>query len=199
MAKSTQAIEQTGMLPRSAGLRVSGKVVLIDAAQGVLMVRRSRWLALGARSARTFLITSQTQIVLVDGGQRIELDDVVPGDQVEVVYVVYYGEDVARSITIYKKADDTQAPGMEEARQRAIDELSAGLVETMTVNHVLSRHPKTREVFDNLAVSSAYEGCDSLEEVAWRRGMDGRELLGHLGAVLGHLERAIHGGANAVG
>ena len=54
---------------------------------------------------------------------------------------------------------------------------SALLQETMTINRVLLEHPRTLPVFKRLFVSIPYEGCDCLDEVAWRHGMDTRELI----------------------
>jgi hypothetical protein len=52
--------------------------------------------------------------------------------------------------------------------------------ETMTVNRVLREHPEIRPVFDELSVSVPYEGCDCLDEVAWRRGLDSHALAEEL-------------------
>ena len=52
--------------------------------------------------------------------------------------------------------------------------------ECMTVNGVLCEYPTTKVVFERLFVNIPYEGCDCLDEVAWRRGMDVQELLDRL-------------------
>ena len=49
--------------------------------------------------------------------------------------------------------------------------------EEMTVNRVVQRFPNTRPVFERLFVNIQMEGCTCLDEVAWRHGMDSRELL----------------------
>ena len=54
------------------------------------------------------------------------------------------------------------------------------LQETMTVNHVLRQHPSAASVFRRLFISIPFEGCDCLDEVAWRHGMESRELLSQL-------------------
>ena len=51
------------------------------------------------------------------------------------------------------------------------------LDETMTVNHVVRAFPGTRQVFERLFINPAMEGCTCLDEVAWRHGLDGRQLL----------------------
>jgi hypothetical protein len=65
-----------------------------------------------------------------------------------------------------------------EAPVRPIDE-------TATVNRVIHEYPHTRRVFEELRVDVPAEGCDCLDEVAWRHGMDVRELLAHLELVIG--------------
>lgn len=49
--------------------------------------------------------------------------------------------------------------------------------EEMTVNRVLHQFPKTRPVFEHYFVNVPMEGCQCLDEVAWRHGMDGRDLV----------------------
>lgn len=59
--------------------------------------------------------------------------------------------------------------------------LQAERLETVTVNHMIAEHPETRSVFECLFVNVAYEGYDSLDEVAARRGMEAGELFDRLG------------------
>jgi len=63
--------------------------------------------------------------------------------------------------------------------------ISSRLDERMTVNRVVQEHPSTRGVFERLFVNVPYEGCACLDEVAWRHGLESRELLEHLEQVLG--------------
>lgn len=49
--------------------------------------------------------------------------------------------------------------------------------ESMTVNSVVLAFPATRAVFERLFVNIPLEGTDCLDEVAWRRGLEGRELV----------------------
>ena len=51
------------------------------------------------------------------------------------------------------------------------------LDETMTVNCLVKEYPKTRPVLEHLFVNVPVEGCNCLDEVAWRHGMDSQELL----------------------
>ena len=55
--------------------------------------------------------------------------------------------------------------------------MDAWLSETMTVNRVLHAFPKTQRVFNRLFINVPLEGCTCLDEVAWRHGLDSRELL----------------------
>ncbi len=54
------------------------------------------------------------------------------------------------------------------------------LDECMTVNSVLRAYPMTRILFEQLFINIPHEGCDCLDEVAWRHGMDSEEFLGRL-------------------
>ena len=67
--------------------------------------------------------------------------------------------------------------------------------ETMTVNRVLQAFPGTRPVFERLFVNVTIEGCSCLDEVAWRHGIESRELLAKLEDVLArgeHADEAAH-------
>ena len=56
----------------------------------------------------------------------------------------------------------------------------ARIQETMTVNRIVQEFPRTRPVFEQLFVNIPYEGSDCLDEVAWRHGLESRELLAKL-------------------
>jgi len=58
------------------------------------------------------------------------------------------------------------------------------VTETVAVNRVLREFPATRRVFDSLFVNVPFEGCDCLDEVAWRRGLDAQELIERLEEVI---------------
>lgn len=49
--------------------------------------------------------------------------------------------------------------------------------EDMTVNRIVQQFPTTQGVFERLFINVPVEGCACLDEVAWRHGMDSRELL----------------------
>ncbi len=56
----------------------------------------------------------------------------------------------------------------------------APLPEDMTVNRVIQQFPQSRMVFERLFISVPIEGCNCLDEVAWRHGMEVQELLRQL-------------------
>lgn len=58
------------------------------------------------------------------------------------------------------------------------------LIEEMTVNQVMRIYPATRRVFDALFISSAFEGYECLDEVAWKHGMETFELIAPLRAAI---------------
>lgn len=49
--------------------------------------------------------------------------------------------------------------------------------ETTTVNRVVRDFPGVQPVFERLFINVPVEGCSCLDEVAWRHGMEARELL----------------------
>jgi len=62
--------------------------------------------------------------------------------------------------------------------------VTSHITEVMAVNRVLREFPPTRRVFDSLFVNVPFEGCDCLDEVAWRRGMEAQDLINKLEAVI---------------
>ena len=61
----------------------------------------------------------------------------------------------------------------------------ARLNEAMTVNRIVHEFPGTKPVFDEFFVNLPFEGCQCLDEVAWRHGMDYHEILARLETVIG--------------
>lgn len=49
--------------------------------------------------------------------------------------------------------------------------------ETMTVNRIIRDFPRTQQVFEQLFINVPVEGCTCLDEVAWRHGMEAKDLL----------------------
>lgn len=58
------------------------------------------------------------------------------------------------------------------------------LDECMTVNRVLHDYPGTQAIFDRLFINIPLEGSNCLDEVAWRHGVESRELLEQLEQVI---------------
>ena len=50
----------------------------------------------------------------------------------------------------------------------------------MSVNEILHRYPRASNVFEDLRISRLDEGSDSVDEVAWRHGIDASEVLERL-------------------
>lgn len=63
--------------------------------------------------------------------------------------------------------------------------IPAHVDEVSTVNAVIREYPTTKRVFEQLFVSIPYEGCDCLDEVAWRHGLEAAELINRLERVVG--------------
>ena len=51
---------------------------------------------------------------------------------------------------------------------------------SMSVNAILQRYPQAERVFEPLRVNRLGEGYESVEELAWRRGVDAQQLLEQL-------------------
>lgn len=68
----------------------------------------------------------------------------------------------------------------EEVTSDAWDITRPILSEEMTAHGIVSQHPETKPVFARHWINLAYEGYDSLGEVAWRHGMQPEELLGYV-------------------
>ena len=77
--------------------------------------------------------------------------------------------------------------GMREAEEPAVTEEGRRpmIDETMTVNRIVQKFPRTKPVFDRFFVSIPVEGCTCLDEVAWCHGMDSQELLESLERAIG--------------
>lgn len=71
---------------------------------------------------------------------------------------------------------EAREPGEAAGRLRS----SRGLTETMTVNHVVHQYPHTKRIFEQFFINITFEGSDYLDEVAWRHGLETRELLKRL-------------------
>ena len=74
----------------------------------------------------------------------------------------------------------------EQAQELKGEESPDQFHEAMTVNRIIQQFPRTRPVFERLFINLPYEGCDCLDEVAWRHGMESRELLAKLDKVFGN-------------
>ncbi|MBI3087316.1 MAG: hemerythrin domain-containing protein [Candidatus Omnitrophica bacterium] len=89
-------------------------------------------------------------------------------------------EEEMRLFPVLERLSAGQEPG---AAEPAPTETPA-LNEVMTVNRIVKEFPRTQRVFEHLFINIPYEGCDCLDEVAWRHGMDSRELLERLETVI---------------
>ena len=72
----------------------------------------------------------------------------------------------------------------QEAKPRDPPASKTQLDEAMTVNRVIQQFPRAKSVFEELFINVPMEGCACLDEVAWRHGMDSRELLQALERVI---------------
>ena len=73
----------------------------------------------------------------------------------------------------------------QEPKAAAAPQPQTRLDEVMTVNRVVQNFPRTKRIFEQLFINIPMEGCTCLDEVAWRHGMESRELLQRLEQVIG--------------
>lgn len=75
-----------------------------------------------------------------------------------------------------------------EAQTALAPQPEGRLSETMTVNRVIHEFPKTKAMLERLLVNIPVEGCHCLDEVAWRHGIDSRDLVKTLEAAIASCE-----------
>ena len=76
-------------------------------------------------------------------------------------------------------------PAVEKAVEKAEEEVRPGamaplpplITEQMSANAVMKAFPATRPVFEKHGIRCGCDGCECLEELAWRRGFDAKELM----------------------
>ena len=57
---------------------------------------------------------------------------------------------------------------------------SAEISEAMSVNEIVQRYPRTERFFNQLHVNRLAEGYESVDELAWRYGMDVGQVIERL-------------------
>lgn len=68
-----------------------------------------------------------------------------------------------------------------EAEQPSRASSSVPLItEGMSANAVMAQCPSTKPVFEKYGIRCGCDGCDDLDELAWRRGMETAELVSEL-------------------
>lgn len=65
----------------------------------------------------------------------------------------------------------------EEKHPAIAEGLEPLIVNTMSANAVMKAFPATRRVFEKYGITCGCDGCDGLDELAWRCGLDVKELM----------------------
>lgn len=60
-----------------------------------------------------------------------------------------------------------------------------GIVPAMSANEILQRFPQTEPIFTQLQVNRLREGYESVDELAWRHGIDVSQVLEQLREAVG--------------
>ena len=63
-------------------------------------------------------------------------------------------------------------------------EATSAISRAMSVNEILQRFPQTERVFEQLHVNRLQEGYESVDEFAWRHGMDASQVIEQLRQVV---------------
>jgi len=58
------------------------------------------------------------------------------------------------------------------------------ITEQMSANAVMTQFPSTKPVFEKYGIHCGCDGCDCLDELAWRHGIDAGELVDELQGVI---------------
>ena len=76
-----------------------------------------------------------------------------------------------------EQQERTVFPALEGEREpRDLDELTS-ISGAMSVNEILQRYPHTERLFEQLQINRLREGYESVDEVAWRHGLDASQIL----------------------
>lgn len=73
--------------------------------------------------------------------------------------------------TVFPSLDYTQEPRMGSAET---------ISSSMSVNEILLRYPQTESVFERLRIDRLRDGYESVDELAWRQGIDVSQLVEEL-------------------
>ena len=80
---------------------------------------------------------------------------------------------------LFPAFDDT-AQGQLRAPERSSKRATEAISSEMSVNAILRKYPKAETVLGPLRINRCGEGYESVEELAWRRGLDASQLLEQL-------------------
>ena len=68
----------------------------------------------------------------------------------------------------------------EEAHPEPVEPQAPMILEGMSANAVMHTFPATRPVFEKYGIRCGCDGCDCLDELAWRHGLDVKTLIQEL-------------------
>jgi hypothetical protein len=74
----------------------------------------------------------------------------------------------------------TVFPSADYAEAHDLPDATASISGTMSVNEILQRYPQTERCFEQLHINRLREGYDSVDELAWRHGMDASQFIEQL-------------------
>ena len=78
------------------------------------------------------------------------------------------------------RQEETVFASLEGAEDELARDTPPEIEGSMSINAILKRYPQTEPIFRELAVNRLHEGYESVDEVAWRHGMDAGRFLQRL-------------------
>ena len=85
---------------------------------------------------------------------------------------------MVRRVRFHLKARQTPTP-------QGSNRLRLTISGSMSANAIIRHHPKTQALFDQLQIDQRAEGYESVDELAWRKGMDVSEVIDRLKQAIG--------------
>ena len=76
-------------------------------------------------------------------------------------------------------------PQLAQAMPPAVVGPEPVIASTMSVNEILQRYPQTQRCFEELHINRLQEGYDSVDELAWRHGLDVSQFVEYLRHAMG--------------
>lgn len=85
---------------------------------------------------------------------------------------------MAQRVHFHLKARQTPTP-------QGTNRLRVTISGSMSANAIMRHYPKSQTLFEELQIDRRAEGYESVDELAWRKGMDVSEVINRLRQAIG--------------